>query len=105
VSSIKDIRQQVRKLCLDENYDPLREMIILAKDPSTPLDHRVTLHKELSQYVAPKLKAMELTAEVSGGIQVNVLKFADMAVKEAIKEASADDEDEDEPKALVNVGN
>ena len=48
---------------------------------------------------------MELTAEVSGGIQVNVLKFADMVVKEAIKEASADDDEDDEPKAIVNVGN
>jgi len=94
MSSIKDIRQQVRKLCLDENYDPLREMIILAKDPSTSLDNRITLHKELAQYVSPKLKAVELTAEVSGGIQVNVVKYADSIAQAAI-EAAIEDVDED----------
>ena len=92
MAHIKEIRQQVRKLCMDENYDPLREMVVLAKDPGTPLDHRVTLHKELAQYVAPKLKSMDLTAEVSGGIQVNVLKFADKVTQAAIKEASDDDD-------------
>jgi hypothetical protein len=95
MASIKEIRQQVNKLCRDENYDPLREMILLAKEPTTPLDHRVTLHKELAQYVAPKLKSVELTAEVNGGIQVNVLKYTDMIAGEVIKQA-IEDEDNDE---------
>ncbi|NIV46836.1 MAG: hypothetical protein GWN46_08515 [Gammaproteobacteria bacterium] len=67
----------------DQNYHPVVAMAVIANDSSTkevtvegkkrrvpkyPLELRAMMHKEVAQYVAPKLKAIEHSAgdEVKG---------------------------------------
>lgn len=43
-------------------YHPVLAMASIANDESLPLDVRFGAHKEVAQYVTPKLKAVEMTA-------------------------------------------
>ena len=44
-------------------YSPIVEMAKIANDKDNDLSTRFAAHKEVAQYVAPKLKAVETTIE------------------------------------------
>lgn len=48
-------------------YDPLLELVKLAHDEKSTQGEKISCHKEVAQYVNPKLKAIEHT----GDMQVN----------------------------------
>ena len=45
-------------------------MAAIANDETNDLQTRFNAHKEVAQYVTPKLKALEVQAEVEGEIHV-----------------------------------
>jgi hypothetical protein len=49
------------------DYDPIESLVRLAKEAETAKDKMMEFNacKELAQYVAPKRKAVEMTAEVT----------------------------------------
>ncbi len=51
-------------------YHPVVEMAAIANDQENDLQTRFNAHKEVAQYVTPKLKALEVQAEVEGEIHV-----------------------------------
>jgi hypothetical protein len=53
-----DQRQQII-----EDYDPVVAMAILAVDRRTRQDTAIKCHSEVAQYVRPKLKSVEFTAD------------------------------------------
>ena len=60
-------------------HDPLLELINAAKEGGgLPLDERVAINKELLQYIAPKLKAVDITGQVDFDGEVRVVSFRDM---------------------------
>ena len=69
--------EQIQEVVGDSNYHPVVAMAVIANDTSTkqvkvdgktrrvpkyPLELRAMMHKEVAQYVAPKLKAVEHSA-------------------------------------------
>ncbi len=53
-------------------YDPLKHLAELANDPELDKALRMQCSKELAQYMYPKRKAVELTGEDGGALQVVV---------------------------------
>ena len=45
-------------------YDPVLSMVAIARDENTPLELRITCHKEVAKYTHPQRKAVEMTADV-----------------------------------------
>lgn len=46
-----------------EDYDPVAQMAIMAVDPRNKIDLRRSCHSDVAQYVRPKLKSVEVTAD------------------------------------------
>jgi hypothetical protein len=51
-------------------YHPILEMAAIANDTDVDLAMRAGMHKEIAQYVVPKLKAVETTGEVSLDVRI-----------------------------------
>lgn len=64
-------------------HDPLLELINAAKGKDLALEDRVAINKELLQYIAPKLKAVDLNANVDLEAEIKVVSFRDMSPSEA----------------------
>ncbi len=74
-----EMRSRIIHLMNERNYDPIRELIRIANNNLTDEKTRIEIHKELAQYIAPKLRSADL--QVSGDLQltVNVVKFTNAA--------------------------
>jgi hypothetical protein len=46
------------------DYDPVLSMVAISQDPSTPLEMKITCHKEVAKYVHAQRKAVEIANEV-----------------------------------------
>ena len=63
---------------LDElGCDPIEALANISMDNSNTPELRFQANKELAQYVAPKRKAIEMDANLDGGLKVNVVQFAE----------------------------
>lgn len=77
-----NLRDALRKIMKEHNYDPFREMILIAKDPDSDRRLRATMASELAQYIAPKLKGIDIDAKASGSIQIIVQRFAEEVMQD-----------------------
>ena len=57
--------------------DPIEALANISMDNSNTPELRFQANKELAQYVAPKIKAIEMDANLDGGLKVNVVQFAE----------------------------
>jgi hypothetical protein len=57
--------------------DPIEALANISMDTSNTPELRFQANKELAQYVAPKRKAIEMDANLDGGLKVNVVQFAE----------------------------
>jgi hypothetical protein len=51
-------------------YNPVVEMAKIATDMGNDLSTRFAAHKEVAQYITPKLKAVEVNLDVQGDIKI-----------------------------------
>jgi len=51
---------------VEEEYDPVVALALVAVDRRTPLEMRVRCNAEVAQYVRPKLKSIEITPDPEG---------------------------------------
>ena len=56
--------------------DPIEALANISMDNSNTPELRFQANKELAQYVAPKRKAIEMDANLDGGLKVNLVQFA-----------------------------
>jgi len=66
------INTNVRELLDKLGCNRLEGLARIAEDEDNPIEIRTRAYSELAQYVAPKLRAMELTGAGGGAIEVNV---------------------------------
>ena len=60
----KDKKQLLRALQkIHPDYSPLDELLKLAFNEESTISEKISCHKEIAQYVFPKLKAVEHTGE------------------------------------------
>lgn len=45
-------------------YDPVLSMVAISQSPDTPLDMKITCHKEVAKYIHAQRKAVEIANEV-----------------------------------------
>ena len=57
--------------------DPIEALANISMDNSNTPELRFQANKELAQYVAPKRKAIEMDANLDGGLKVNLVQFAE----------------------------
>ena len=57
--------------------DPIEALANISMDNSNTPELRFQANKELAQYVAPKRKAIEMDANLEGGLKVNLVQFAE----------------------------
>jgi hypothetical protein len=85
-----EVRACIHTICQDNNYDPFRELIELATGtqevevngkkltiPLADVDQRITIAKEIAQYMAPKLKSIEVTGEVDNTWDIKITHFTE----------------------------
>ena len=61
-------------------YSPVVSMADIANDMDNDLSTRFNAHKEVAQYVTPKLKALEVTGEMNVALYKPVIKRFDGSV-------------------------
>lgn len=71
-----EIKARIQNVFNQHRYDPMHELAKLAMSSSTPLELRVAIHRECAQYIAPKLKSMDLVVGGELNLTVNVVKFS-----------------------------
>lgn len=71
-----EIKARIQQIFNHHKYDPIHELARLAMSSNTPLEMRVMIHKECAQYIAPKLKSMDLVVGGELNLTVNVVKFS-----------------------------
>lgn len=91
--SPSEIRKRIAAIFASKNYDPLENLVemVMARHPmKTPegnphplagqfvhdADFRKSVHLELLPYVAPKLKAVEVSGKLDAEIHIKVVKFS-----------------------------
>ena len=62
-------------------YNPILEMAAIATDEENDLHTRFTAHKEIAQYIVPKLKAVEH----SGNVDVSDKTLSKNEIKQYVK--------------------
>lgn len=90
-STPQKARVKIAQICKAMNYDPIVFMIEAARDgyikmtlPDSKEEIKVPLeakdilgiHKEIAQYLAPKLRAVDVQAEINANVTINLQKFA-----------------------------
>lgn len=81
--NIRDRAELVWAALEKSAHDPLLELINAAKNKDLALEDRIAINKELLQYVAPKLKAVDLNANIDFDGNVTVVSYKDMTKDEA----------------------
>jgi hypothetical protein len=90
-----EFRNKLQEACAKHSYDPFEELIVLAttkvkmkidgKDTLVHLldsDQRIQVAKEIAQYVAPKLKGIEVKGEIDNKLEITVKTFSAIAPAE-----------------------
>lgn len=72
-----EMRMRIIELCNGKKYDPIASLIDMVQNDALEPDTKVAIHRELAQYVAPKIKAIEVTGDVDLNINITVKKFDD----------------------------
>jgi len=52
------------------NYNPLIELVKIAHDPESTITEKINCNKEVAQYVNPKLKAVEMVADIDATLTI-----------------------------------
>ena len=76
-NKITIVREAVQRLCEEQDYNPFKVMIELAKNPDTSPKIRLKIATEVAQYLSPKLKSIDINSEVGKGITIILRKFGD----------------------------
>jgi hypothetical protein len=75
----EDTREDLRKLASTVKDPDLAEQMRVIASKILPLDVEtmISIHKELLQYIAPKLRSTEIKGDVDVNIHVTVTKFGE----------------------------
>lgn len=73
--SLGVMTERVLDLLEELDFDPVLELVTLYRDPETDKRTKVRIASELAQFVAPKLKAIDVQAVSSQAITVNLLQL------------------------------
>lgn len=70
LSKTERIDNLLRKMQMGLGYDPLVELVTLARKPSTSTNERIKIAQDLMSYVYPKVKAV--TTDTNQGEVINI---------------------------------
>lgn len=64
--------QTIEKISSKYQHDPLEALFEIAYDKAQPIELRVSVLKEITQYLYPKKKSVELTGQIEFNPQIEV---------------------------------
>lgn len=73
--SANEMRGAVMQLCKELDHEPLKKLILYAKNPKTPLREQVALNKYLSDKMVPDVKAVDIQADMRMNLRVEITRF------------------------------
>jgi len=73
--SLGAMTERVLELFAELSFDPLRELVAMYHNPETDRRTKVRIAIELAQFVAPKLKAIDVQTANNPGIVVNIVQY------------------------------
>lgn len=105
--SLNKQTEQTRKLLKDMGCNPIEAMAKIAMDESNPIEIRAAMFRDLAGYFTPKLRSMDLNANVASELTVIRKVFSeegalehvnaqDRAVLEQSLSEGSDESDEDD---------
>jgi len=96
-----EVRARIAELCAQNDYDPVKELIEMVQKGQRiemsdgtikfiPLDPKdvISIHKEVLQYIAPKLRTIDVQASIEANISISVTKFSGAAIDGEVLEES-----------------
>lgn len=88
------------------DFDPLKELIDMYHGGQVPPQTKVDIAKTIMEYVYPKLRAVDVTQKVEGGVTIKIMKFSeDGPVEKTIgMDAQSFPTLQPIPRSLVDVG-
>jgi len=96
--TVREMRAAVSQLFKEQNLDPIKELIKLAKvkrgPNALPSKERAAILKELAQYQAPKPKAVDVQADLDMHVSVGLVDFRS-AGQRMVREAQPAAQDEE----------
>jgi len=91
--SLGAMTERVIDLLEELDFDPLLELVTLYRDPQTDRRTKVRIASELAQFVAPKLKAIDVQASNHPSIAVHIVQYTQPSLVIKI--------DEESPKSFI----
>ena len=76
-----DYRALVKEVLDKQMHDPIMEMVSQAKTTGDP-ELKFAINKELAQYIAPKLRAVEISGDLEVNGEIKVVSFKDMTASD-----------------------
>ena len=73
--SLGTMTERVLELFDELSFDPLRELVTIYQSSETDKRTKVRIAIELAQFVAPKLKAIDVQTANNPGIVINVVQY------------------------------
>lgn len=67
----------VRECLAKQQHDPILDMIQQVQAGHCDPELRFSINKELAQYIAPKLKAVEMTLEADIDSEIKIISYKD----------------------------
>lgn len=84
-----EVRAAIQSICEEMDYDPFKELVRYATEdfetivdghvvrlPLATMDQKITIAKEIASYIAPKIKNIEVKAEVEGEFTFKIINQA-----------------------------
>ena len=71
------LKRKVAEKCEELGLDPTKELIKIVQDKSTPLEIRARILQDIQGYVAPKLKAIEISGDLEDNGPIQIVSYAE----------------------------
>lgn len=83
-------RKALLALFAEKGINPIEELMNFTSDDEVPLKERISIWKELASYTQPKLKSVDISANVTGEMKVVTMDFSKLTQDQLMKQAESD---------------
>ena len=95
-------RKALLALFAEKGINPIEELMKFTSDDEVPLKERISIWKELASYTQPKLKSVDISANVTGEMKVVTMDFSKLTQNQLMKQADDDIVDLDDYNEFIS---
>lgn len=83
-------RKALLALFAEKGINPIEELMKYTDDGEVPLKEKIAIWKELANYTQPKLKSVDISANVTGEMKVVTMDFSKVTQEQIAKHVEAE---------------